>query len=162
MVSIYALGGVSGANFNPAVSLALGMSKEMEWKDVGIYCAVQCLAGICAALSYGALFLKVFNLSPSPGNGWWEAMLAETLYTFMLVFVVLNVAVAKKNADNQFYGLAIGFVIIAGAYGAGGISKGCFNPAVAIGIGASSNFAAGVKWLFLYTIFELLGAALAA
>merc|ERR1719181_1045884 len=51
MVAIYALGGVSGANFNPAVSLALGISNKLEWKEVGIYMAVQVVAGICAALS---------------------------------------------------------------------------------------------------------------
>merc|ERR1712118_466810 len=55
MVSIYALGGVSGANFNPAVSLALGLSNKLEWKEVGIYCVVQVLAGIAAGLSYGAM-----------------------------------------------------------------------------------------------------------
>merc|ERR1719217_69176 len=156
MVRIYALGGVSGANFNPAVSVALGLAGKMDggWKIVGVYCAVQIIAGIVAALSYGALFFKVFNLAPSPGFGWWEAMLAEVLYTFMLCFVVLNVACSKRNnpADkgNQFYGLAIGFVIIAGAYGAGAISGGCFNPAVAIGIDVSSA-GLGFGWGFAYT-----------
>jgi len=138
MVSIYALGGVSGANFNPAVSVALGLSGKLEWKDVGIYSVVQIIAGICAGLSYGALFFKVFNLEPQAGFGWWEAALAEVLYTFMLCFVVLNVATAAKNAGNQFFGLAIGFVIIAGGYAAGGISGGAFNPAVALGIDVSS------------------------
>merc|ERR1719231_1271638 len=75
MVAIYALGGVSGANFNPAVSLALGISNELKWDQVGIYMAVQVVAGICAALSYGALFMKVFNLAPQPGFGWWDAVL---------------------------------------------------------------------------------------
>merc|ERR1719409_621364 len=162
---IYALGGVSGANFNPAVSVALGLSEALPWKDVGIYCAVQIVAGICAALSYGALFMKVFNLAPQSGFGWWEAGLAEFLYTFMLCFVVLNCACSKKNnpegKDQQFYGLAIGFVIIAGAYGAGAISGGCFNPAVAIGIDVSSA-GLGFGWSAAYTGYELLGAAAAA
>merc|ERR1719281_1998694 len=161
MVSIYALGGVSGANFNPAVSFALGLSDKLPWKEVGIYCVVQIIAGICAGLSYGALFFKVFNLAPAPGFGWWEAGLAEVLYTFMLCFVVLNVATASKNAGNQFFGLAIGFVIIAGAYGAGAISGGCFNPAVALGIDVSSA-GLGFGWGFAYTGYEILGAALAA
>jgi aquaporin Z len=165
MVSIYALGGVSGANFNPAVSVALGLSNKMEWKDVGMYCAVQIIAGIVAALSYGALFFKVFNLAPAPGFGWWEAGLAEVLYTFMLCFVVLNTAASTTNnpkADpNQFYGIAIGFVIIAGAYGAGAISGGCFNPAVALGIDVSSA-GLGFGWGPAYAGYELLGAALAA
>jgi len=161
MVSIYALGGVSGANFNPAVSVALGLSGKLEWKDVGIYSVVQIIAGICAGLSYGALFFKVFNLEPQAGFGWWEAALAEVLYTFMLCFVVLNVATAAKNAGNQFYGLAIGFVIIAGGYAAGGISGGAFNPAVAFGIDVSSA-GLGFGWGFAYAGYELIGAGLAA
>merc|ERR1719252_378352 len=161
MVSIYALGGVSGANFNPAVSVTLGLSNKLDWPTVGIYCVVQILAGICAGLSYGALFFKVFNLAPGAGFGWWEAAMAEVLYTFMLCFVVLNVACAKKNAGHQFYGLAIGFVIVAGAYGAGNISGGAFNPAVALGLDVSSA-GVGFGWGFAYTGYEIVGAALAA
>jgi len=161
MVSIYALGGVSGANFNPAVSVALGLSNKLEWKEVGIYCVVQIIAGVCAGLSYGALFFEVFNLEPQPGFGWWEAGLVEVLYTCMLCFVVLNVATASKNAGNQFYGLAIGFVIIAGGYAAGNISGGAFNPAVAFGIDISSA-GLGFGWGFAYLAYELIGAAMAA
>merc|ERR1719487_1524228 len=90
-----------------------------------------------AALSYYALFGTVFNLQPGKGFGWWEVMVVEVLYTFMLCFVVLNVATAKKNDGNQYFGLAIGFVIIAGGYAAGPISGGAFNPAVALGIDLS-------------------------
>lgn len=161
MVSIYALGGVSGANFNPAVSVSLGLVNKLEWKEVGMYALVQIIAGICAGLSYGALFFEVFNLEPQPGFGWWEAALAESLYTFMLCFVVLNVATASKNAGNQYYGLAIGFVIIAGGYAAGSISGGAFNPAVAFGIDVSSA-GLGIGWGFAYAAFELIGAALAS
>jgi len=161
MVMIYALGGVSGANFNPAVSLALGLSNKMEWPQVGIYCAVQVVAGLLAGFAYSALFMSVIPLAPAVGFGWFQAMLAEVLYTFMLCFVVLNTAASTKQDGNVFYGLAIGFVIVAGAYGAGAISGGCFNPAVAIGLDVSSAFH-GLKWCFFYTIFECIGAALAA
>jgi len=161
MVSIYALGGVSGANFNPAVSVALALSNKLDWQTAGIYIVVQIIAGICAGLSYGALFFKVFNLAPGAGFGWWEAALAEVLYTNMLCFVVLNVATAGKNAGNQFYGLAIGFVIIAGGYAAGNISGGAFNPAVALGIDVSSA-GLGFGWSAAYVGYELIGAALAA
>jgi len=164
MVSIYALGGVSGANFNPAVSLTLGLSNKLEWKEVGIYCVVQILAGIAAGLSYGAMLNDVFNLEPAKGFGWWEAALAEVLYTCMLCFVVLNCAAAKKNGcdtGNQFYGLAIGFVIVAGGYGAGHISGGAFNPAVALGIDVSSAFL-GFFWGPVYCAYEIIGAILAA
>jgi len=162
MVCIYALGGVSGANFNPAVSLALGIAKKLEWKDVGIYMGCQVAGGICAGLVYGLALWDVFNLAPTPGFAWWQAGLAEFLYTFMLCFVVLNVACSRVHAGkNQFYGLAIGFVVVAGGYGAGHISGGCFNPAVAIGIDVSSA-GLGFGWCFVYTFFEFLGAAVAA
>jgi len=162
MVSIYALGGVSGANFNPAVSLALGIAKKLEWKDVGIYMGCQIAGGICAGLVYGLALWDVFNLAPTPGFAWWQAGLAELLYTFMLCFVVLNVAASKVHAGkNQFYGLAIGFVVVAGGYGAGHISGGCFNPAVAIGIDVSSA-GLGFGWCIPYTLFEFVGAAIAA
>mmetsp|Transcript_54712 Transcript_54712/g.175496 ORF Transcript_54712/g.175496 Transcript_54712/m.175496 type:complete len:455 (-) Transcript_54712:342-1706(-) len=163
MVGIYALGGASGANFNPAVSLALGLTGKMEdgWKQVGVYCIVQTLAGIFAAVCYCLLWKDSFNLGPTKGFGWWQAMLCETFYTFMLVFVVLNSAASKKlGGKNQFYGLAIGFVIVAGAYGPGAVSGGCFNPAVAIAIDTSS-IALGFGWCAIYTIFEFLGAVLA-
>jgi len=161
-VMIYALGKSSGANFNPAVSVALGLANKMEWKEVAIYSVVQTVAGICACLCYLAMFGESFNLAPTKGHTWWQAGLAETLYTFMLCFVVLNVAASKVHGGkNQFYGLAIGFVIVAGAYSGGSVSMGCFNPAVAFGIDVSSAYY-GVKYCFIYTAFELVGAAMAA
>merc|ERR1719408_287253 len=118
-----------------------------DWKTVGIYCATQILGGIVAAFGYAILFWNAFNLGPSKGFSALSAGLCEALYTFMLCFVVLNVAAARTysapedgfggSGGNQWYGLAIGFVIVAGAYGAGVVSGGCFNPAVAIGIDTS-------------------------
>mmetsp|Transcript_14171 Transcript_14171/g.31348 ORF Transcript_14171/g.31348 Transcript_14171/m.31348 type:complete len:457 (-) Transcript_14171:228-1598(-) len=165
MVSIYALGGISGANFNPAVTLSIALSQAsggagMDWKTAGMYMGVQFLAGLCASISYSVLFWNTFNLAPAPGFGFVSTGLCELLYTFMLCFVVLNVAVAKGTAGNSFYGLAIGFVIIAGAYGAGSISGGCFNPAVAIGIDVASA-GLGFGWCIYYVMCEFLGAAAA-
>jgi len=161
-VMIYALGKSSGGNFNPAVSVALGITAKMEWSEVGIYCITQIVAGILAGLCYLGTFGESFNLQPTKGHSAWQAGLAELLYTFMLCFVVLNVAASKVHGGkNQFYGLAIGFVVVAGAYSGGSVSMGCFNPAVAFGIDvASAHF--GVKYCFIYTVFELVGAALAA
>eukprot|EP00933_Yihiella_yeosuensis_P064566 TRINITY_DN679_c0_g4_i1.p1 TRINITY_DN679_c0_g4~~TRINITY_DN679_c0_g4_i1.p1 ORF type:complete len:456 (+),score=106.14 TRINITY_DN679_c0_g4_i1:111-1478(+) len=166
-VSIYAMGGISGANFNPAVSAALAMCKSLggpgiDWGTAAIYSVTQIAAGATAGLCYYMLFGKTFNLEPAAGFGWLNAGVCELLYTFMLCFVVLNVAAAKKNGKerNQYYGLAIGFVILAGAYGAGAVSGGCFNPAVAFGIDVSST-SQGFGMCLVYTIFELLGAALA-
>jgi len=163
MVSIYALGGVSGANFNPAVSFSLGLTGKMNFREVAIYSVVQILAGIFAGISFRASFgghgQKDFLLGPGEGFNWFHVMIVEVLYTCMLCFVVLNVATARKNAGNEFYGLAIGFVIVAGGYAGGGISGGAFNPAVAFGIEISSGT---FGWSYLYLIYELIGAAIAA
>jgi len=173
MVAIFSLGGISGGNFNPAVSLTLAIVNSMkgpggmDWGKCAVYMVTQVLAGIIAAFAYAILFWNAFNLAPTKGFSWFSAGLCETLYTFMLCFVVLNVAVARKYSEsdggkgNQWYGLAIGFVIIAGAYGAGVVSGGCFNPAVAIGIDTSS-MGLGFGWCIAYTVFEFIGAALAA
>merc|ERR1719409_2077393 len=162
MVSIYALGAVSGAHFNPAVTVTLQLAgKTNSWGTAGAYMGAQLLGGILAGFSYFALFGKVFNLAPGAGFGWWEAMLVEVLYTFMLCFVVLNVAATKANDGNQFFGLAIGFVIVAGGYAGGGVSGGAFNPAVAFGIDVPSA-GLGFGWSFAYLAYEFVGAALAA
>mmetsp|Transcript_46606 Transcript_46606/g.120682 ORF Transcript_46606/g.120682 Transcript_46606/m.120682 type:complete len:455 (-) Transcript_46606:48-1412(-) len=165
MVSIYALGGISGANFNPAVSFCLAITNAMggpggmSFKTAGMYSLVQIAGGCMAASLYCALHgWEAFALSPGKGFGWLNAGLVELIYTFMLCFVVLNAAVARPT---MYYGLAIGFVIVAGAYGAGGISGGCFNPAVAIAIDASGS-GRNFGWCLIYIIFQLLGAALAA
>eukprot|EP00747_Dinoflagellata_sp_TGD_P125968 gnl/TRDRNA2_/TRDRNA2_174230_c4_seq18.p1 gnl/TRDRNA2_/TRDRNA2_174230_c4~~gnl/TRDRNA2_/TRDRNA2_174230_c4_seq18.p1 ORF type:complete len:383 (-),score=90.88 gnl/TRDRNA2_/TRDRNA2_174230_c4_seq18:158-1261(-) len=126
---------------------------------------MQLVAGILAGFAYALCLSNSFKLAPTKGYGWIEAGLAETLYTFMLCFVVLNVACSKRHAGiDQFYGLAIGFVIIAGGYGAGHISGGCFNPAVAFGIDVSGAVVGkfGFGWCLAYTCFEFAGAAMAA
>mmetsp|Transcript_98532 Transcript_98532/g.180673 ORF Transcript_98532/g.180673 Transcript_98532/m.180673 type:complete len:456 (+) Transcript_98532:66-1433(+) len=167
MVGIYAFGGISGANFNPAVSFSLGIVKSLggqgglDWMTVGIYSVVQILAGILAGFTYEELFFDQFFLKPGKGFNFANAGTCEFFYTFMLCFVVLNVAAVKKSAPNQWYGLAIGFVIIAGAYGAGAVSGGCFNPAVALGIDISSAWM-GLLYGPVYVPFQLLGATLAA
>jgi len=162
MVSIYALGSVSGANFNPAVSVSLGISKKLEWTDVLLYILVQLGAGAVASLAFGALTGGSFVAgAPAPAAGFslLQAAIAEALYTFMLCSVVLNVACTKATSGNDNYGLAIGFVIVAGGYGAGAISGGCFNPAVALGVAISGS---GYVNFLAYTGAELVGAALAS
>jgi len=161
MVSVYALGAVSGANFNPAVSLALTMNGNQDAAKTGMYIVTQLIAGGIAGATYTWMHGKSVNLSPVGDFSWASAATVEVLYTFMLVFVVLRAAVSKmNNDDNEYFGLAIGFVIVAGAYGGGSISMGCFNPAVAFGIDISS-VGQGFHWCIWYSMFEILGAALA-
>jgi len=165
VVMVYAFGPVSGGHLNPSVSLALGLSGKAPWDVVGGYIAVQLLAGIGAGFSSCALFGSTATLQPKDKFTWFEVMVVEALYTAMLAFVVLNVAASKRNNpkgnQNQFYGLAIGFIIVAGGYGAGPISGANFNPAVSLGIDLSS-YSDGVYWAPAYILWQVIGAALAA
>ncbi len=86
--------------------------------------------------------------------------MAEILFTFALAFVVLNVATAKGTEGNSFYGLAIGFTVMAGAFAVGGISGGVFNPAVAVGISVMGLSSWANIWVYLVANFA--GGALAA
>jgi aquaporin Z len=85
---------------------------------------------------------------------------AEFLLTFALVFVVLNVATVASTSGNSYFGLAIGFTVLAGAFAVGDISGGAFNPAVAVGASAMGLLAWPDIWI--YFVAELLAAAVAA
>jgi len=87
-------------------------------------------------------------------------LVAEFIFTFALAWVVLHVATARGTLGNSFYGLAIGFTVVAGAYAVGGISGGVFNPAIAVGGMVSGLF----EWknIWIYLVADLAGAATAA
>jgi len=162
MVSIYSLGSVSGAHFNPAVSLALALAGKLEdgMKQFIVYSLVQIAGGFVAAATCSMLFFDTIQIGPTKGFLWWQAMACEVIFTFVLCFVVLNTAASKKlKGKNQFYGLAIGWVIVAGAYGPGAISGGCFNPAVAFAIETQNQFQIG--WSIVYAAAEYVGAVFA-
>lgn len=169
MVMIYAFGNVSGGHLNPSVSLACGMTGKKDWPTVMAYIIVQIGAGVLAGLAALAVFGVAVGKGPSVQPGlnftWWEALIVEALYTAMLCFTVLNVACAERNnprnAPNQFYALAIGFVVVAGGYAAGGISGACFNPAVSLGLDLA-GFEGGSYWGLTYCLYQVIGAAVAA
>ncbi len=132
MVMVYAGGHISGGHYNPAVTLGVWMRGKCETKDVPFYMLAQVLGACLASL----LVLKmksgsmIIAASPSIIN----LFVAELIFTFALVYVVLNTATAKNTAGNSFYGLAIGFTLMTAAYSIGSISGCAINPAVAIGI----------------------------
>jgi aquaporin Z len=134
MVMIFAGGHISGAHYNPAVTLAVAVRGKITGHDVPWYILAQLLGAVGAA---GAVFfLKGENhavITDMPLNHLGQIALAEFLFTFALAYVVLNVATAKGTAGNSFYGLAIGSTVMAGAFAVGPISGGVFNPAVATG-----------------------------
>ena len=158
MVMVFAGGHVSGAHYNPAVTLAVWIRGRCEAKDVAPYMGFQVGGALLAAIV--VKFLKAgattYPMSPAPV----PALVAEFLFTFALAYVVLNVATAKGTANNSFYGLAIGMTVMAGAFAVGGISGGVFNPAVAAGITVMGLSTIGNIWIYLVANF--LGGAAAA
>ncbi len=147
MVMIYAGGHISGGHYNPAVTLGVWIRGRCAMSEVVPYWVSQVIGAALAAVALN--YLKG-DASPKPmvvRIG--PALLAEFLYTFALVYVVINSATAKGTANNSFYGLAIGFTVLAGAFSVGSISGGAFNPAVAIGISIMGLSAWPNLWIYL-------------
>lgn len=158
MVMIFAGGHVSGGHFNPAVTLAVWLRGKCDTKDVVPYWIAQLSAGLVAALL--VVFLKG---KPMLGAGSHEvvpSLIVEFLFTFALAWVVLNAATAKGTAGNSFYGLAIGFTVLAGAVAVGGVSGGAFNPAVGLGVVVMGLEKISQLWIYLAA--DLAGGAVAA
>ncbi|OGW90665.1 MAG: porin [Omnitrophica bacterium RIFCSPHIGHO2_02_FULL_63_14] len=158
MVMVYAGGHVSGAHYNPAVTLAVWLRGKCDAKDVPGYMGAQVVGAVLAALLVGVL--KRGSAVEAMRPDVVPALLVELVFTFALAYVVLNVATAKKTAGNSYFGLAIGFTVMAAAYAGGRISGGAFNPAVAIGLTLMGLSAASHLWIFLAA--NLAGGALAA
>ena len=161
MVMVFMGGHVSGAHYNPAISIACAMRKKLPWSEVPPYIAAQVTGAVAAALTVRAILGQTFTLAPAEGIGTATAIAVEALYTFALALVVLNVATIQKTKGNSFYGLAIGFTIVVAAYAGGPLSGGAFNPAVGFGpILVHSIFADGTLGeLWIYIVGPLIGAA---
>jgi len=152
MVMVFAGGHVSGGHYNPAVTLGVLIRGKVKPADVVPYWIAQFLAAAVAAL----LTIKVLRagipvtaILPKTG----PALLAEFLFTFALVYVVLNTATAEGTSGNSFYGLAIGMTVMVGAFAVGDISGGAFNPAVALGICVLGISSWPNIWIYLLADF---------
>jgi aquaporin Z len=156
MVMIFAGGHISGAHYNPAVTLAVLLRGRSTLPDAIGYWVAQVLAAIVAALVVRSVGSALPTISPSIA----PALVVEFLFTFALAYVVLNVATSKDTAGNSYYGLAIGFTVLTGVFAVGGISGGAFNPAVAVGITAMGISPVANIWI--YFLADLLGGAAAA
>jgi aquaporin Z len=151
MVMIFAGGHVSGGHFNPAVTFAVFLRGKCPARDVIPYMLAQVVGGVVAGAV--VLYMKGFPKVEAASPDILRALLAEVLFTFALCYVVLNVATAKGTNGNSFYGLAIGFTVLTGAYSVGAISGGAFNPAVAVGITVMGLSAVANIWIFLVANF---------
>ena len=158
MVMIFAGGHISGGHYNPAVTLGVWLRGRCDTKDVVPYMVAQTLGAVLAAIAVrylqGSATVSTKELAIGP------ELLAEFLFTFALVLVVLNTATAKGTSGNSFYGLAIGFTVLAGAFAVGSVASAAFNPAVAVGISVMGMAAWAKIWI--YFVANFLGGALAA
>lgn len=161
MVMIYAGAHISGAHFNPAVTLAMMIRGKATTKEAIPYWVSQFAGGIAAALIVAYLFGK-------EGSGecviatdaTMRGLAAELIGTFALVYVVLNVATTKGTKGNSFYGIAIAGTVLAMAVTLGNYSGGGFNPAVSVALSVQKTFCWSQIWI--YFVGPLAGAVLAA
>ncbi len=161
MAMIYAGGHISGAHFNPAVTVTMLIRKKIGGPDVAGYMIAQFTGASLAAvmLIYGFDFAGRADCYGS-NEGLVQALLAEFISTFALAFVVLNVATAKGTAGNSYYGLAIAAIVLAMAMLFGKFSGGVFNPAVGLGLVIQKTLCWSQLWI--YFVAPIAGGLVAA
>jgi aquaporin Z len=164
MVMVYAGGHFSGGHYNPAVTLGVTLRGKCTWAAAVAFWVAQFLAAAAAAVTVtvmkgirGDIPAVSVGMPTYPTHA---ILLGEFLFTFALVYVVLNAATAKATEGNSFYGLAIGFTVVVGAIAVGPVSGGAFNPAV--GLGLMVLKLADATRLALYLIADFAGGAAAA
>lgn len=166
MVMVYMGGHISGAHYNPAVTVALSAAGKLERKYVRPYVLSQIAGTLLAALAVRLLAGEFFVPTPGAGVPAATALLAEALFTFALVIVVLNVATDSRTEGNSYYGLAIGFTVMVAGFAAGGVSGGVLNPSVAAGPSLAQLIVTGsgdsLRSMWLYWIGPVGGGLLAA
>jgi len=157
-VMVYAGGHISGGHYNPAVSLAVFIRKRLTLNDLWLYWVFQLLGAVIAA--WTVIYLKGGVAEKALVPDIMRALVSEFIFTFALCYVVLNVATSRETAGNSYFGWAIGFTVMVGAYAVGAISSGAFNPAVALGITLMNLSLWSNIWIFI--LANLLGGAVAA
>ena len=160
MVMIYAGGHISGAHYNPAVTVSVYLRGACDKDDVLPYIASQIVAAVSAALIVERLLSsKTPDPTPEMFELGTEAVVAELLFTFALAYVILNVATTESTSGNGYYGAAIALVVLAGAMTVGSISLGSFNPAVTSALIVSGTVSLADSWMHFAPQF--IGAVLA-
>ena len=158
MVMIYAGGHISGAHYNPAVTVSIYLRGACEKDEVLPYIASQVIGAISAALIVEN-FLFPDALSPDVLELGTDAVVAELLFTFALAYVILNVATTESTSGNGYYGAAIALVVFAGAITVGSISLASFNPAVTSALIVSGKLGLADSWM--HFVPQFIGAILA-
>ena len=161
---VYMGGYISGGHYNPAVTLAILLQKKIPRKEAGKYMLVQLAAAILAAGVFRVVHGYDMFVGPAFNVSFAAALLVEILFTFALVSVVLHTAVSKRVKDNNYYGVAIGFVLMAGVFAGGHISGGAYNPAVGLGpnLYDLASLSSHLSNILLYLIGPFAGGLLAS
>ena len=131
-ILVYMGAHISGAHYNPAVSLAMLLRKEINISDFIKYISSQVLGASLAAYVVSIMSSNMI-VQPDLQEPVAIILLAELMFTYLLVFVILNVATHPNLKGNSFYGFAIGLTVMTGAYCVGPLTGGVFNPSVSIG-----------------------------
>lgn len=158
-VMIYALGHVSGAHFNPAVSLGFAVGRHFPWRRVVTYAAAQVAGAVLGALALRALLPNAATIgvtTPSAGVG--EAFAWEAILTFVLMLVITAVA-TDTRAVGEAAAIAIGGAVALDALVGGPMTGASMNPARSIG---PAMVAGNLDGLWIYLLAPLVGAGLAA
>ena len=155
---IYAYGDISGAHFNPAVSIAFAVAKKFDWKEVPKYITAQVLGALFASLILWFLFPESENLGATiPTVDPMRAFVLEVILTFILMLTIINVSTGSKEV-GIVAGIAIGGVVLLEAMFAGPITNASMNPARSL---APALVAGKLSHLWLYLTAPVIGAVLA-
>ena len=158
MSMIYAVGDISGAHMNPAVTIAFAISGKFKWKETIPYIISQVAGAVLASFLLGQIFTDSLSLGVTqPLGNPMRSFVLEMILTFFLMFVVLHVATGSKE-QGMFAGLAIGGVIVLEAMFAGPITGASMNPARSFAPALISH-----NWqnLWVYVTAPFIGAAIA-
>ncbi|MCG7315461.1 MULTISPECIES: MIP/aquaporin family protein [Bacillaceae] len=156
---IYSFGYVSGAHFNPAVTLAFWYLKRIKLNEALLYILIQFSSATCASIILRLLFGNVAKLgSTVPVYSWPQSFILEVLLTFILLIVILNSS-TEDNQTKSFAGIAIGSTVCLEAMFGGPISGASMNPARSFGPAVISTH---IEYLWVYLLATTLGALLAA
>ncbi|OGG17006.1 hypothetical protein A3D77_03715 [Candidatus Gottesmanbacteria bacterium RIFCSPHIGHO2_02_FULL_39_11] len=159
---VYMGGYISRGHYNPAVTMAVYTRGKINHREAVKYIFFQILGATLACLTYFLVIGNTFLPKPGAGISILGTALIEIIFTFALSFVVLHVATSPKTKDNQYYGLAIGLTLMAGAFAGGNISGGVYNPAIAVGaILVDMRITSYWLLLILYVASPLIGGVLA-
>jgi aquaporin Z len=158
MVLIYAIGDISGAHLNPAVTIGFFVAKRFPIKKVLPYVFAQLIGALLAAYSLKILFPLNETLGASlPSGTWQQSFIFEVILTFLLMFVILNVSTGAKE-KGIMAGAAIGATVGLEAMFAGPICGASMNPVRSIGPALASGH---TEYLWAYIVATILGAILA-